>query len=500
MLTVALILLLSGFAFAAQSSRSVCSMGADVEHEYESLPSIADLSLSWEQRYGPRRTLAAKYPTNWPLQLALQVPLINHEQLVREWDLAIEHYRSVSDPLLRDLLEARLLAGFQPAKSRETFIRILGEARDSPWAHLAMLESAADPRNGDGALAEQEYLAFRRMCPGDRLIFRHFGTIRDPATLEPQVRALRAAIEAAKQKALDEEDFDLLRTVWTFERITYGKDHLNEFENIVRSDLAFLRDHPRYESPAWLSLVLLGHRHVSGDAKAINSLYDEVLRIAPHSEPAYQILRDRWTEQNPAPAGPALQPGGEIPRSYTAASEAYSAKRAAFLLPLIERFRGNLYVGADAREILNVPGLPAGTFERLADLVLSDAERYPDQEATSPPLQMSVAESYVARKVRLERVPALVSQAIQRAEDLNKYEGNGDAANVAKRRGRQILIEAAIASGQTERAHAMLADFRRDLDLARASAAGGNLAPTQGDESIYEMLANRVGIEVPPNP
>jgi hypothetical protein len=71
---LAVVLLLSGIILA-QSDHTSCSMGADVEQEYRSLPSMSDLPLSWEQRYGPRRTLAGKYPTNWALQFALQEPL-----------------------------------------------------------------------------------------------------------------------------------------------------------------------------------------------------------------------------------------------------------------------------------------------------------------------------------------------------------------------------------------------------------------------------------------
>ena len=155
---LAVVLLLSGIILA-QSDRTSCSIGADVEHEYRSLPSMSDLSLSWEQRYGPRRILAEKYPTNWALQFALQEPLLNSIDLLpHEWDLAIERYRSLPDPLLRDLLEARLLAKIQPVKSGETIGRILGQAKDSPWAHLAMLESAADSRNGDRSLASSHSL------------------------------------------------------------------------------------------------------------------------------------------------------------------------------------------------------------------------------------------------------------------------------------------------------------------------------------------------------
>jgi len=66
MRTVALLAALSSVVLA-QSDRTSCSIPLDVESEYRSLPSMSDLSRSWEERYAPRRALAKKYPYDWPL-------------------------------------------------------------------------------------------------------------------------------------------------------------------------------------------------------------------------------------------------------------------------------------------------------------------------------------------------------------------------------------------------------------------------------------------------
>src|SRR6266478_1702548 len=102
MRTVTLLAVLSSLGFA-QSDRTACSMALGVENEYRSLPSMSDLSRSWEERYAPRRTLAKKYAGDWPLQLALQTPIQQHSELRREWDLAIEHYHAIPDRLLGEL-------------------------------------------------------------------------------------------------------------------------------------------------------------------------------------------------------------------------------------------------------------------------------------------------------------------------------------------------------------------------------------------------------------
>jgi hypothetical protein len=494
---LAIVLLFSAVTLA-QSARAACSMGPDAEREYHALPSISDLSLSWDQRYGPWRTLARKYPNDWALQLRLQEPIRNPDAVL-QWDRTMEFYHSVPDHVLRDLLEGRLVMYRQPARSREALLRIAGEAGNSPWAHFALLESAADAHNGDPALAEREYLTFRRLCPGERLVFRHIGVVRDRATLNTEVKALRAAIESAKQKGMDEDDYHLLQTAWTFERATYGHDDPNQFRNAVISDVAYLRDHPRYESLPWFYLVSSGYRRELQDSQGLKSLYNEVLKRAALSHAAYDIYGTLWSLQNPPPQPPRPEPGGVLPQSRFADGEAYRAKQIAFLLPLIERFWGRPYAAADAWQLLSDPGLSAGKFERLADFVLSDAERNPDQQLN--PVQLSVAESYIARKIRLDRVPALIAQAVKLAEAEDKYRGeSGGNSAVAEvnRRGRQLMIEAAIGSGQMEQAKGMLRDYRRELDMAEASTPDD--PKWQVDESVYQTLANQLGIEAPMNP
>src|SRR5438067_9140437 len=49
------------------------------------LPSMSDLTLSWEERYAPRRDLAKKYSADWPLQFMLQRPILQGVDMRREF-------------------------------------------------------------------------------------------------------------------------------------------------------------------------------------------------------------------------------------------------------------------------------------------------------------------------------------------------------------------------------------------------------------------------------
>ncbi len=338
----ALLAALSSVVFG-QSNRTACSIGLDVENPYRALPSMSDLSLSWEERYGPRRALAKKFPTDWPLQFRLQAPILAVPTMGREWDSAIEHYRALPDRLLGELLEARLLSLVRRKKSREALDRVIAQAEDSPWAHLAMLDWAADPRHGDPALAEKEFETFRRMCPADSSPFRHIQTVRNPESLKRHVEALRNALESKKDRELDQEDLRLLRTAWTFERITYGSDRRDEFRRVVHSDLDFLRDHPTWDSETWVYVLSFGYDEMLKEDVAIKSFSDEILKHAPRSQTAYKIRKERWQRENPPPkVSQPVTPRLEQPYSE---ERMYGARFVEFSLALLKDFWGEESAG-----------------------------------------------------------------------------------------------------------------------------------------------------------
>src|SRR6266478_3931827 len=502
MRTVTLLAVLSSLGFA-QSDRTACSMAFGVENEYRSLPSMSDLSRSWEERYAPRRALAKKYPADWPLQFALQVPIQQHSEMRREWDLAIERYRAVPDRLLGELLEARLLSPVQRTTSRGVLDRILRQAKDSPWVHLAMLEWAADARNGDRTVAEKEFEALRQMCPGDQYVLRYIETVRDPAKLRHHVEALRSAIEADKKRGLEDVELEMFRTAWTFEQVTYGRDHLDEFLQVVRSDVDFLRDHSMWGSETWIFMYSLGSEGILKNDEVIKSFPREILAHAPKSHAAYLARQERWRKENPRPPDP---PEGH---SLTAAQQEYDARYVAFSLALLRDFWGQAFVGFDAVHLLFAEQLSADMVKELADFAVSNAERFPDQETSTPPIQVQIAEAYVARKIHLDLVPGLIEKGIQQSEDQVKYYRDGavleksshaaeDSTSETKRRAREILIQHAIVTGQIERARAMLNDFRRELDLSKSLEPTSGLARQwRNDQITYEMLARRAGIDIP---
>ena len=228
---------------------------------------------------------------------------------------------------------------------------MLAEAQDSPWTHLAALEWAADGRNGDPALAAQEFEALRARCPGDLRAFQYLGSLRDPQKLSGQVTALRNAIETRKKLGFDESEVELFRTAWTWERVTYGESRLDEFKRAVRGDVEFLREHLNYDS-AFGSLWSRTVTKTYQGRHALKTIEDEVLRRAPNGQAAWWIKKERWEEQNPPPKQTPPQPNQPIPPSDMAASEAYRKSHTDFMLSLMEQFWGKPYAAFEAAHIM----------------------------------------------------------------------------------------------------------------------------------------------------
>ncbi len=484
---VVILLALPGGALRAQINRTACAVSPAAEKEVLALPPLDDLSWSWDERMAPRRALARNYPDDWALQILVQDAIRGRFYLGREWDQAIDHYRSLPDKTLGELLEARLLSGLHRKRSREMLDHALAAAPDSPWVHLALLEWIARP-GAAGAAAEPEFERFRRLCPESLRVFQYLESVRDPDRLYAHLTALRRAIDA-KQGAFAEEDFGLFRPLWTWEKALYGAGRAEEFRARVRRDLAALRARPGYDSQGWYAAVRLGYDLYLKDTAALEDLRKEILERAPGSLTAGRLVEDEWRGRG----------GGPHPD-------------AGALLRQIERFPGRPFLLFPAQALLLSPQskLTPEQVERLADFVLSAAERFPDQSVSWPPVSMLVAGAYVRRKVRLDDVPRLVQKALEDIEQQEKYRRGADIfgnANTERRvdnlqeaqeRAREALVRHALATGRKDRALALLDDMRRELEESKPADTARIPEDWARKQARYLALRKEAGLDAEP--
>lgn len=498
--SVRLILLLAGLCIAvsAQSTRTACNLSPSAEKTVRALPSLNNLSLSWAERIAPRHALTESQPNDWPLQFHLQDALRRRFYLGRDWDTAISMYRRLLDRLLGELLEARLTGSFHRKQSRAAIERVLQAAPDSPWAHLAAAEWASHPINRDAQFGSRHLEEFRRLCPENPRAFELLDLVQDAERLAQHVQDLRKMIDAKKRDGLTEADLSLFRAAWPWEKVAAGGGGEAEFHRRVRSDLAAIQSLERYESTDWYSLLRFGSEQILKNPGAMQSVKNEVLQRAPRSQAAWWIEEERATKQPPAGASREQM-------------EQWRDEHDRALRERIAQFESQPFTRIAVHSVLLNPmsKLDDAETARLADLALTFADLYPDEGASWPPVQLLIAEVYARRKLRLDRVPALVQRALEEIEYQEKHRRDSDAipsraglmdnVAMAQSRAREVLIQHAIATEQMDKAKAMLADLRRTLEQTKPpdqAAQAANL--WRRDHHSYLSLAKAAGIEAAP--
>ncbi len=497
-----LVLLLAAAAVLApaQSTRTQCSLSAPAEKAVAALPSLNDLSLSWEERIAPRRALAERHPDNWPLQFLVQDAIRRHFHIGREWDRALAFYRRLPDRVLGELLEARLIGSFHRKRSRDILDRLLQTAPNSPWVRLTAAEWAANPIGRDPAFGATHLEEFRRLCPDNPRAFLLLDLVRDAEKLSRHVQDLRSLLQSKKRGTIAEADLLLFRAAWPWEKAAAAASGEAEFQRTVRSDLAAIRALKLYHSADWYTVLRLGYEQMLKNPALLEPLREEIVRNAPKGQLAWWIDEERNRSQPPQGA-----PREEYER-WRAAEEAALRDR-------LQRFDGQPFTRFSIHRILYDPNgkIENAEVERLADLALRLQERYPDQGSSWPPVQMLIAEVYAKRKVRLDRVPALVQQGLEEVEYQEKHRRDSDAIPnrpggglmdtiaMTHSRAREVRLRHALATGETEKANAMLADFRRTLEQSKpANDAAQSAAMWRRDHSTYLELAKLAGLTPSP--
>ncbi len=382
--------------------RFACEATPFIRAALDALPSMDDLSLTYEQRMAPRRALARENPDDVFVQMALQDEIGNLPHLTREWDEALAAYRKLDHAFLGDFLEARLRLAFQKSRSAELLEGVLRQAPDFPWAHLAMARWIDLHAPSETARAEGHIRAFRKLCPGSAAVLEYLGPVRDVALLREAEQGLSRVTVPARLKPFSWRL--ILRT-----REDLGRAAALALAGREISLARFSRPH----TLEWARAMREGYKLVRDEAgqRWIGNI---ILNEFPESALAYEVARERggggWEERLP-----------ELPQ-WT-----------------VERWRA-------ARSAAKLPATEAAA---AADAYLKVTEEYPDVARPAP---IEVAELYARRRIRLDRVKPLVQQGIEDVEVQEKYRRESDVAaqrdaaekNIAEayRHAREVLAAA----------------------------------------------------------
>jgi len=412
----------------------------------EALPPVADVSIPYEQRIGALRALAQKYPGDFFVQRAYQDSFGQHRTLVNEFDRAIAMYRARSaDPFSR-YWEARLLRWHDPLGSRAVLEQMLRDHAEFVWPHLDISDWATFPGRREDPELVSHLNAFRHACPEAFVT----GMVQRP---EDTRRGLER-----RNSPLELQTWPLL---WQEEQ----KKGLvpDELARRVKADLRRIETWPFQANPALLNVYREAAR-ILKDQDVLGSLQSTVDRVAPTSLLALGFAKDEWSKANPTPDRNAPQTAWEKRRTKEAQADREWLRRFpdSPVLPvqIVMQMR---------MQIMN--GEPIfGSAEDLAliDLGLRARDVSPDAAELWPPFEVSIAQIYIAARVRLERVPGLLNTAMQKMEARMKYDLSPDLfagevrrrsvdwLTITTRQVEEIRVDYLLASGRASDARALI--------------------------------------------
>ena len=394
------LLLLLPLPVAAQELTVPCEAPAETLRLLEAVPPLRDTTIPYEQRVGALRVLAERNPDNFFIQRYYQDSFRHEFHLADEFDRALAMYRKrASDPLSR-YYEARLLMYSDPARSRATFDELIKANPTFVWPRLEFAEWSTLPGHRNDEEAAAQLKAFAAKCPAGLAP----GKVQDPQNTRRTLERRNSWL-----------DLEYWPQLWAAEERT-GIEAAT-LQRDVPSDLNRMETWPFHPEPELFSVYREAAR-ILKDPKLIESLRAKVKREAPNSQLALWLVRDEWSQKNPAPTSGADYDAWEVYRG----KEAKAEQDWLLSWPNDWSILMDLLFRVESRARSNESSV--GTVEDLAvvDRFVSVNQSSPDGGSMWPPLELRIARIYVDAKVRLDQVPGLLKAAAQNSEKQQKYQ------------------------------------------------------------------------------
>ena len=392
------LLLTLALPLSAQDLTVPCETPVKTLRLLEAVPPLRDATIPYEERIGALRTLAKQYPDDFFIQRYYQDSFRREFYLGDEFDRALAAYRNrPSDPLSR-YYEARLLMYAEPQRSRAIFEELLKANPTFVWPHLEFAEWSALPGHRSTEEAASHGKAFAAKCPEGLAP----GDVQDPQNTRRTLERRNTWL-----------DLDSWPQLWAAEERT---EIATTLQSDVRGDLHRIEAWPFRPEPELFQVYREAAR-ILGDPGLLESLRAKVERNAPNSQLALLLTQVDWSQKNPAPMSDAGPDSREIYHNKEAKAHQEWLPR----WPNTWSLLMDLLRGVDSRARMYEPGVGAAEDLVLVDQFLRVNQSSPDGGVMWPPPETLIARIYVAGKVRLDQVPALLKAASQNIEKQEKY-------------------------------------------------------------------------------
>lgn len=286
-----------------------------------------------------------------------------------------------------EYLYGRSLVGSNTAQALRIYADILGKDPDYPWVHYSQLEIFRAEAFRDRTKLHLSFDTLTRVCPAWIEPYRYLNSM-DGETAAIHAPRLRALLEASKAP----RDLRLYQTLWAVEfRIRPPSERDAEKERIA----ADLRRLSQFEGEQ--TVIAAGAKLIGNDALA-----KEMTAARP---PDLMAVEQAWRDAHPYPH---KDDPPEKKRAFAEARLEASAK-------WIAMDPGNILGYNDRFAALAALHAPTEQISAAGDDVVRIARTA--RQVVGPSFIAGIAETYVEHGILLDRVPALIEEAMKGFDD-----------------------------------------------------------------------------------
>ncbi len=473
--TLACSLLLALAPLARAQTSYPCEATPEIREALETANTPPEDS-SYEERQQRRLAgvvaLLQKYPGDFFVRMAHANLLRDIE---REWDDGIAEYRRLleqrPDDVRRLVYYARILVGRNTPEAIAKLNRALEKAPDFAPAHLVLGEIYQYPNFRDKEKQRRELEHYIRLCPDSLGVYWGISRMDRSRLVEESAVRLRPLVEGRT----DREALQAYAPLWTLEfKVAPPNEHA-ALRKRVEADIERIKSSKAFAQRGLPWVLATGYKLIGKP--------DEAKRIEEQSgSPFYRAL-NAFQKEHPNPkAGDPPEKLKEYNRAALEASSGWIAKWPGETEIYSRKLNAMWRIWDE---------VPAAEVEATCDKLLELTSKT-RASAWEDPAAIRVAQAYVAKGIRLDRVPQLVKKGLAEVEnppamsDLYPMsKESADSLNFSRQQRRwtawNALAEAAIKSGKPAEARAPLGSMSEHL----ASNKPGESAPDR-QETTYE--------------
>ena len=445
----------------AQTTADYCEPSPVIKAELKKVSQVHDEDLPYQARLARQKTMLQKlmgiYPNDFQVQRRYQDSrragfFTDMEPLIADYRAQLE--KKPNDPVA-SYLYARLIVGRQTKEAIAIAEKLTQQSPNFPWTHLQLAEIYNYQAFRDVAKSKDHLKQWMAKCPNERASLNLISRLNDKDLMTAVAQRLRTILESST----NDEDLYYWDSLWTLSFKLRSVPEHAQLRQEIAEDLKNLRAKNR-NSKEWLQTVQAGYKQV-GDKAGQRWAEDEIMRLFPKSETVRRIIQMRYDEENPYPK----------PDEPEAKKQAYHEARLQATHEWIKRWPTD--ERSWSTRIFSLSAFKGSADEDMEAAYNGYAKAHELEmySYSTPPLEVTVAEFYLARGFLLQNVPVLLQKALTDTERNEKSRGvsdlfpRGEEVDFSYTRWRiwPLLAEAYARTKQPAKASEVLAEMAVDL-------------------------------------